>query len=133
MKNLLLLLLSTCCLSVAAQNFQSDTLSWNVAGLTDNRAHIVEDYDCEFLTFGSSKIVWIQRHQTEEFSITGSSGVWQDLTKDGAMVHQFQYYGKPAKLSFIRSHGIARIHMEVMEDGSNVMPYVFDVTLIQKK
>lgn len=134
MKNILIVItLSFVSGVVLGQNIETDTISWNVTLLADERTNAQEEYACEFVTFGTTKILWVQKNLSDEFHITASSGSLVDASQDGSRIFSFQYYNKPANLTFSIDDGMAKIRMEVIENHSNVMTYLFTVSNIQKR
>lgn len=110
MKKILLSLLVAIPTGIYAQssNPQSDTLRWNASGFTDQNTNATVQKTCQFVTYGNSKIDWIQKSGTVTYTLTvnGVSGNWTDANTDGSITYNVSFNEFTGTLVITRSGAI---------------------------
>jgi hypothetical protein len=68
-------------------NPQSDTIRWSTSSLTDLNANVTVAHTCQFITYGSQKLDWVQDNGnfTTKWTITNTTGSWSDASLPGSI------------------------------------------------
>jgi len=118
-------------------NLASDTVVWTVDRFKSNGDNQVTMQESFFITYGSSKIDWIQKVNALEkfyaFQINSSSGGWNDPALDGQKLYQVTFQNKTGSIEMSREGSVIRVIIKFIADGVNTMPYEFFVTQVEKK
>src|SRR6186713_2719182 len=75
--------------SAQTQPVTQDTLTWQVNTLTDLAADSTANFSCTFITYGTSRIVWLQKEGTfvTEFNVSSVQGTWADVQQPGSITY----------------------------------------------
>lgn len=115
-------------------SIERDTLTWSIDAMTDVANDTTFGYSCKFVSYPGSKVIWLQPtdNYITEFEILRSSGTWKDVNEEGSKEYLVRYFGRKGKLMFRFGGGDRSIAIELPEDGSNSLPYIFHVSKITK-
>src|SRR5690349_17908713 len=80
----------------------SKTIKWNVSQLTDLKTDTVQNYVSHFITYGLTKIVWVQSKREDTFLINGSKDSWLDLKGPGDIEYDLDVEGGSGNLRVVR-------------------------------
>jgi hypothetical protein len=103
-------------------NPSSDTIRWNSAGFTDQNTNVLVQKTCQFITYGSSKIDWIQKggKLTYTFNITGINGTWTDANTDGTITYNVSFEDFSGSLVINRS-GTLSISLNIISPDDKII------------
>ena len=118
MKKILMILFVAIAFNVNGQtvaNPQSDTLRWNASGFTDQLSSVTAQTTIQFVTYGSSKIDFIQKggKLVYTFSVNSVSGAWTDASADGSLVYNISFNDLTGTLTVTRASGAISITLNV--------------------
>jgi hypothetical protein len=111
-KQIVIVLFAAISFDVYAQatvNPQTDTIRWSSLQFTDLNTNISVDGQFQFLTYGSSKIEWVQRNGklVYTFSVSKVEGNWADANADGSIIYTIKLNEMTGTLSISRSAGMS--------------------------
>jgi hypothetical protein len=138
MKTLFILFFAVILTAGAAQaqtlSIKTDSLVWNVNQLLDAAQNATSDYTAQFISYGKSKIVWAQHdNYNNVFTVTGTSGSWNDLSSKGSFQYNVNLNGKSGTITFARTATGLQITTTLTDSGKNALPYVFYVNSVTRK
>jgi hypothetical protein len=126
-----------CAASAKAQslNIGNDVLQWDVDQLYDSAASDTKsDFTSQFITYGNSKIVWVQKdNYTTEFTVRSADNTWNDPTLDGSKDYYVKYDTRRGRIRITKNGNVIQIKMFFIENNKNTMPYVFHVKTVSKQ
>jgi hypothetical protein len=113
----------------------NDVLQWDVDQLYDSAANsTASDFTSQFITYGNSKIVWVQKNNyTTEFTIRSADGNWNDPALDGSKDYYVKYDTRRGRIRITKNGNVIQIKMFFIESNKNTMPYVFHVKTVSKQ
>ena len=87
----------------------SDTLRWNASGYTDQKTNALIQKSCQFVTYGSSKIDWVQKGGALTYTLTVNSvsGNWTDANTNGSITYNVTLDQFTGTLTIVRSGTIS--------------------------
>jgi hypothetical protein len=111
-KQIVIVLFAAISFDVYAQstvNPQTDTIRWSSSEFTDKNTNVSVDGQFQFLTYGSSKIDWVQKNGklVYTFSVSKVEGTWADVNADGSITYTIKLNEMTGTLSISRSAGIS--------------------------
>jgi hypothetical protein len=75
--------------SATAQSLaiQTDTIRWTATHLTDKKTNATEANACQFVTYGTHKMEWIQNNGAFKltWNIINTEGTWPDTNQQGSI------------------------------------------------
>jgi hypothetical protein len=91
---LLIIVFIACCFSatpVQAQNPLSDNIEWTASSLRDLATNEDFTIGCQFVTYGKSKINWIQDsgNSVSQLNVTSTIGSWSNINNEGSITYKF--------------------------------------------
>lgn len=109
-------------------------VTWKIATFYNAANSDTINRSCEFVVFDSGSILWKQNEGTKiyEFVVTTATGTWSNFDEDGSITYHVTRAGLNGTLRFQRDEGVVRIYMTFMQNGTNIMPYTFNVVQIQQ-
>ncbi len=76
---------------IKGQNPLTETIQWNASGFKDLGTN--EDFanNCQFITYGKSRIKWIQDNSksVSQLNVTSTIGTWQNINNEGSIKYKF--------------------------------------------
>lgn len=112
--------------SAQVVSVDTDEVKWTVSGLHDTHDDSKSDYNCYFIS-SSNKLTWVQGDYVLEFTITRVTGSWKDLSKDGSKRYEVTLDDKAGEVVIKRKNADTTIEFTFLENGENVLPYIFFV------
>ncbi|MEQ1585775.1 MAG: hypothetical protein ABL895_07855 [Cyclobacteriaceae bacterium] len=90
LKNAILLLALYSGFIATAQNATKETIQWNATGFKDLDANADFANSCQFITYGTQKIKWVQDtgKSVVELTVTNTIGTWADVNKSGSITYK---------------------------------------------
>ncbi|HEY8934243.1 MAG TPA: hypothetical protein VIM65_03450 [Cyclobacteriaceae bacterium] len=81
------------------------TMRWNATGFTDQIAHVVATKPCQFVTYDTTKIEWIQKDGKIVYTlpVNNTSGEWSDPDTDGSIVYNVTLNDLTGSLTITRT------------------------------
>jgi hypothetical protein len=113
----------------------NDVLQWDVDQLYDSAANTTaSDFTSQFITYGNSKIVWVQKNNYNiEFTVRSADNNWNDPASDGSKDYYIKYDTRRGKIRIAKNGNLIQIKMFFFENNKNTMPYVFHVKSVSKQ
>ncbi len=111
-------------------NPQSDTLQWNASGFTDQDADTTIVKACQFKSYGSNKIEWIQKNGSMTYTLTATAmeGTWTNVNSDGSLVYTVAFNGMTGTLTMARSGSLSiTLHLTGAADTINLVYTITNV------
>ncbi|GEM_PF-6407227 len=67
-----------------AQNITKENIQWNASGFKDLDANEDVSKSCQFITYGTSKVKWIQDNGNSvlEWKVTSTKGNWTNVASN---------------------------------------------------
>lgn len=135
MKKIILTLLSTIAFALVhtyAQDIATNPLTWKVSNLTDLVSNQSAPYSCSFATQGSEPIKWAQRQGRfiTTFTVSGVTGSWPDVSKNGKVVLSIAADGQIGSLTFEKSDSGTWITLQLSQPGQGEIKNRFTVQQI---
>jgi hypothetical protein len=109
---------------------KQDTLLWTVDQLVDKAANSTTDFACQFITYPSGEVRWIQSDYITNFSGSWRQSSWADLSVPGEIESNVSADGTRGYLRFSKDNNGFHVEMFFMEDGQNKMPFQFRVQTV---
>lgn len=106
---------------------------WQIAQAIDTGSGQAIAYHGTFHV-GSDVVRWQQRNKAVDyvFNLTGVSGSWTDVSKDGSAVLNILFRGSPGTITFSGTGGSRQIRIRVSgRAGSEVFPFLFLAESVQ--
>jgi hypothetical protein len=73
-----------------AQNITKETIQWNASSFTDLDANEEVSNSCQFITYGTNKVKWIQDNGNSvlEWKVTSTKGSWPNVDSNGSFKYK---------------------------------------------
>lgn len=119
--------------NVEGQSMIAENLRWSAVKFLDHSTTETTSHNSSFET-SSEKILWIQRggKLVYEFTISGSEGIWPDVSVNGQLVFFVEFKGNKGTVKFSRENELITIKPEILVEGTNMLPYTFTINSITK-
>gem|GEM_PF-1897862 len=127
MKKYLFLIVCLVPLAASAQlNIHNDTITWNSNLSVNLHANESLTSNVIFKSLGHWKVEMTMGTVTNEFIITASEGMWQNLQDAGSVTHQVDFYGTPGLLKIERiESGVISILLDLSASSDTGMKQEF--------
>jgi hypothetical protein len=116
-----------------AQSIEDDVVEWTADHLFDLRAHVDTSYHCKFITYRQERLEWVQNDYVVVMPILSSEGEWHNLEADGIYIFNVRLKDMSGKIVFARVSGEVQVRMEFLEGSSNSLPFLFNISEINKR
>jgi hypothetical protein len=116
-----------------AQDVSKETIQWNASGFKDLDTNETVANACQFITYGTSKIKWIQDEgrAVVEWGVAATSGPWTDASKNGAYKYSFKDGAMSGTLT-MKKDANGWVAELILTGGSNDIHLQYTVSSIQK-
>lgn len=109
------------------QRPSSKTIKWSVSQLTDLKTDTVQNYVSHFITYGLTKVVWVQSKREDTFLINGSKDSWSDLKGAGDIEYDLDIVGGSGNLRVVRDGEMVEIILALTNAAGEQLEYKFSV------
>ncbi len=122
-------LASMCCV---AQNIATSNLQWSSDQTTNLRTDQSTNYSCSFKTQGASTVLWVQRNGqvVTAYSVTGTTGEWQDVGIAGFFTYLVSRDGKSGKVTVEKGGSGTFITLDFGEADTHGIRQKFHITSV---
>jgi hypothetical protein len=89
----------------------------------------------EFTIRGSEEIEWSQNTDAGKttYTITGTSGAWQNLNTEGEVEFQVTLAGRSGKIFLYRNgSGVLKLRIDMFRNSVNLVPFEFIISSFEK-
>lgn len=124
----LLLLISLTC---HAQPPSSQSIKWNISGLTDLKADTVQNYESSIITNQKEKIVWVQEKREDTFVVNAVQENWSDVNASGSINYDISIGGQTGTLAVVREGNLIEITLALTNMTGKQLEYKFRVESFQ--
>lgn len=111
---------------------QTDTLQWNASGFTDLITNEAVAAPCHFVSYGTSKVDWIQGGGsfTTPFSITSVTGMWQDINSNGTLTFSIIGDGLSGQLILSKDNAGTKVKL-VLSGGTGIINNLYTISSVE--
>ncbi len=119
---------------VSGQNIASTPLVWQVTKLEDFNANSSMDYQCTFVTDGTTGIEWNQKgNYSTDLGVVSITGTWVDVVVDGKVTYQITMEGDSGTMIFEKTPEGTYITLDVSPGNPAHIKYRFTVSQVSIK
>jgi hypothetical protein len=119
---------------VRSQDISLTSLVWQVNRLEDFNANSTMDYQCTFVTEGTTGIEWNQKgNYNTNLEVVSITGTWLNVEAVGKVTYEITMEGDPGTMIFEKTTGGTYITLEVSQGNSAQMKYRFTVRQVTIK
>lgn len=112
----------------------SDTLQWNVSSIVDTNTQESFQVQTIFVTYGNSKIEWIQNGNVKRtLSVQDSDINWAELSSDGEAVFNINQQNINGSVTFKKLAGVVTVQFSFQKNGKPWLPFRFSISSVQTK
>ncbi len=115
------------------QDISSETLQWNASGFRDLDASKDFSNSCQFITYGTKRIEWIQDqgNHVRNWTIKQTQGKWSNIAAQGTYQYTFKDGDINGELTLSKGAGGWIIDL-VLLGGTNDVKLKYTVNSVEK-
>lgn len=113
-----------------AQTLGVDKIEWNSSISKDGATEISSNN--KFILYANDKIEWTQNDETVVYKITGITGEWSDLTKQGQVEYKVLLGSRSGSIFFYRNSTGIKVRIEMYRGNVNLVPAEFIISNYNK-
>ncbi len=119
---------------VNGQDITVTPLIWQVSKLEDFNANSSMDYQCTFVTDGTTAIEWNQKaNYNTNLAVVNITGTWVNVVETGKVTYEIRMEGDPGTLIFEKTPVGTFITLDVSQTNAAHIKYRFTVSQVSKK
>jgi hypothetical protein len=117
----------------SGQNIETDTVEWQAEVLTDLRTNKEQTHACTFVTYGLTKIKWVQQNGglAIEWDVVNSNGNLKSLDEPGIKKYFFQDKAMVGELKVVKNPNNCFIELN-LTGGSSDFKLKYSISAIKK-